>query len=58
MQNKAVFYFHFDVFIFDNKVARGKMQLDGTFFFMPEIEDKNNKVLCTGKSDNILSNAN
>jgi hypothetical protein len=20
-----------------------------TFFFMPEIEDKNNKVLCTGK---------
>ena len=23
MQNKAVFYFHFDVFIFDNKVAGG-----------------------------------
>jgi len=30
MQNKAVFYFHFDVFIFDNKVAGG-MQLDGQF---------------------------
>ena len=29
MQNKAVFYFHFDVFIFDNKVSGGKMQLDG-----------------------------
>ena len=22
MQNKAVFYFHFDIFIFENKVAR------------------------------------
>jgi hypothetical protein len=35
MQNKAVFYFHFDVFIFDNKVARGKMQLDGQFARCP-----------------------
>jgi hypothetical protein len=31
MQNKAVFYFHFDVFIFDNKVAGGKMQLGEQF---------------------------
>jgi hypothetical protein len=35
MQNKAVFYFHFDVFIFDNKVAGGKMQLDGQFARCP-----------------------
>jgi hypothetical protein len=26
MQNKAVFYFHFDIFIFVNKVAGEKMQ--------------------------------
>jgi hypothetical protein len=25
MQNKAVFYFHFDIFIFENKVAGDKM---------------------------------
>jgi hypothetical protein len=24
LQNKAVFYFHFDIFIFENKVAGGK----------------------------------
>jgi hypothetical protein len=35
MQNKAVFYFHFDVFIFDNKVSGGKMQLDGEFARSP-----------------------
>ena len=29
MQNKAIFYFHFDIFIFENKVDEGKMQLDG-----------------------------
>jgi hypothetical protein len=34
MQNKAVFYFHFDVFIFDNKVARGEMQLGGQFAWL------------------------
>ena len=27
LQNKAVFYFHFDIFIFENKVAREKLQL-------------------------------
>ena len=31
MQNKAVFYFHFDIFIFVNKVAGEKMQLDRQF---------------------------
>ena len=36
MQDKALFYFHFDIFIFENKVAGGgggggggEMQLDG-----------------------------
>jgi hypothetical protein len=29
MQNKAVFYFHFDILIFENKVFVEKMQLDG-----------------------------
>ena len=31
MQNKAIFYFHFDIFIFENKVAMAKMQLNGQF---------------------------
>ena len=31
LQNKAVFYFHFDIFIFENKVAGEKMQLDRQF---------------------------
>jgi hypothetical protein len=31
MQNKAVFYFHFDIFIFENKAAWEKMQLDWQF---------------------------
>ena len=36
MQNKVVFYFHFDVFIFDNKVGGGRgMQLDGQFARCP-----------------------
>jgi hypothetical protein len=26
---EGVFYFHFDIFIFENKIAEGKMQLDG-----------------------------
>jgi hypothetical protein len=26
---EGVFYFHFDIFIFENKIAGGKMQLDG-----------------------------
>jgi hypothetical protein len=33
MQNKAVFYFHFDVYIFENKVAGGN--LDGQFTLCP-----------------------
>jgi hypothetical protein len=28
MQNNAIFYFHFDIFIFENKAAGGKIQLD------------------------------
>ena len=24
LQNKAIFYFHFDIFIFENKVSGGK----------------------------------
>jgi hypothetical protein len=28
---KATFYFHFDIFIFENKVAMAKMQLNGQF---------------------------
>ena len=35
MQNKAVFYFHFDIFIFENKVVVEKMQLDGQFAHCP-----------------------
>ena len=47
MQNKAIFYFHFDIFIFENKVARiggggfggGEemfvMQLDGQLALCP-----------------------
>jgi len=35
MQNKAVFYFHFDIFIYENKVAREKMQLDRQFARCP-----------------------
>ena len=31
MQNKAVYYFHFAFFIFENKVAGDKMQLDNQF---------------------------
>ena len=35
MQNKAIFYFHFDIFIFENKVAGRKMELDGQFALCP-----------------------
>jgi len=35
MQNKALFYFHFDIFIFENKVDGGKMQLDRQFAWCP-----------------------
>ena len=36
MQDKTVFYFHFDIFIFENKVlSRGKMQLDRQFAQCP-----------------------
>jgi hypothetical protein len=31
VQNKAIFYFHFDIFIFENKVAWRKMELDRKF---------------------------
>ena len=31
MQNKTIFYFHFDIFIFENKMAVERMQLDGQF---------------------------
>jgi hypothetical protein len=39
MQNKAVHYFHFAFFIFENKVAGDKMQLNGKFAAMecPEL---------------------
>ena len=37
MQNKAIFYFHFDFFIFENKVARYKMQLNGQFALCPAV---------------------
>ena len=32
LQNKAVFYFHFDILIFANKGAEWKMQLDAGQF--------------------------
>jgi hypothetical protein len=32
---QALFYFHFDIFIYENKVAREKMQLDRQFFPCP-----------------------
>ena len=35
MQNKAIFYFHFDIYNFENKVAGDKMQLDGKFTHCP-----------------------
>jgi len=35
MQNKAILYFHFDIFIFENKVAGRKMELDGQFALCP-----------------------
>jgi hypothetical protein len=35
MQNKAIFYFHFDIFIFKNKVAGIKMKLDRQFALFP-----------------------
>ena len=35
MQNKAIFYFHFDIYIFENKVAGDEMQLDGKFTRCP-----------------------
>ena len=35
MQNKAIFYFQFDIFFFENKVARDKMQLNGQFALFP-----------------------
>jgi hypothetical protein len=31
----VIFYFHFDIFIFENKVARDKMQLDWQFSLYP-----------------------
>jgi hypothetical protein len=31
MQNKALFYFHFEIFIFENKVAGQKMRLTQQF---------------------------
>ena len=34
-QNKAVFYILFVIFIFENKVTGGKMQLDGQFAWCP-----------------------
>jgi hypothetical protein len=39
LQNKAVFYFHFDIFIFENKVAGEKMQLDRQFARCPAAVD-------------------
>jgi hypothetical protein len=40
MQNKTIFDFHFDIFIFENKVAEvQKMQLDGQFaLFLAAVE--------------------
>jgi hypothetical protein len=35
MENKAVFYVHFDIFIFENKEAGKKIQLDGQFARCP-----------------------
>jgi len=35
MQNKAIFYFHFDIFIFENKVAGDKMQLNWQYALCP-----------------------
>jgi hypothetical protein len=35
MQHIVVFYFHFDIFIFEKKVATEKMQSDGQFARCP-----------------------
>jgi len=35
MQNKAIFYFHFDIFIFENEVVWEKLQLDRQFALFP-----------------------
>lgn len=37
MENKAVFYVHFDIFIFENKEAGKKIQLDGQFARCPAV---------------------
>jgi hypothetical protein len=45
MQNKAIFYFHFDIIIFENTVGVEKIQLDVQFVLClagvecPEWED-------------------
>ena len=35
MQSKTLFDFHFDLFIFENKVAGGKIKLDRQFVLCP-----------------------
>jgi hypothetical protein len=44
MQNKAIFYFHFDIFIFENKVAGDKMQLNGQFALYPATMERPDKA--------------
>ena len=34
-QNKIIFYFHFDIFVFENKVTGDKKQLDRQFTLFP-----------------------
>ena len=66
MQNNSIFYFHIDIFIFENKVAGGKMQLDGQFarcpaavecpvsyvLFWCNLEEQSSRVIWERKTSN------
>jgi hypothetical protein len=44
--NEAIFYFHFDIFIFENKVACDKMQIDRPFSLCPAAMECPDHGLC------------
>jgi len=53
MQNKAIFYFHYDIFIFENKVVGvgGLMQLDGQFDRYPAAVEFSVSLKIVNKND-------
>ena len=48
LQNKAIFYFHFDVFIFENKVARENGNYTANYSGCPAAEE------CSGDMKKML----